>query len=202
MEQFQIFPNWMLRVLFVTGIILSMQTTAEAQCPPGYIQVGLDCSARDAHNRSCDTSYYEALAAASAAYGVCKAACDDDDDCRDDCRDGYGAAVAAASAKLAVCRARAPACVSICEIDPTHPRWWCPLWPGCGLASGSREQQHDGQDQSLSVDEVAIYHKQSLGGQSKVYAPEPEFLTSVTQKMLLRNSLAADLPLHTRGKNV
>lgn len=106
-----------------------------AQCEPGYDPVE-DCSAREAHNKGCRNSYADRLAGSAAAYGVCLAACNQDDDeerrkCRSACTKAKATAAAAASAAFASCRARAPVCVTRCKKNPSHPRWWCPQWPYC-----------------------------------------------------------------------
>ena len=120
-----------------TLLVLLLVPSGElaAQCEPGYIRVE-DCSAKEAHLKACRQSYQDRLAGSAAAYGVCLAACNQDDEeerrkCRSACTKAKAAAAASASAVYASCRSRAPACVIRCEKDPSHPRWWCPQWPYC-----------------------------------------------------------------------
>lgn len=112
-----------------------------AQCAPGYDPVK-DCSAREAHNRGCNQSYQQRLATIGGTYAACVALCTQDDsaarsECRKKCSKANAAAAAGASAALALCRGRAPACVTRCVKNPSHPRWWCQHWPYCEYSTDS-----------------------------------------------------------------
>lgn len=127
--------GYVIPVCLIMSGFFSLQGVANAQCATGYVQVGQDCSARDAHNKRCKNNYTDTVAAASVSASVCVAACRDAD-CRKACGVSYSAAVAAASTKLALCRSRAPACIPICQKDPSHPKWWCQHWPYCAYSGG------------------------------------------------------------------
>jgi hypothetical protein len=106
-----------------------------AQCEPGYRPVE-DCSAQDAHNKGCNQTYQNRLATIAGTYAACLALCDQDDsECSKKCSKANAAAAAGASAAFALCRGRAPACVTRCVKDPSHPRWWCQHWPYCEYSS-------------------------------------------------------------------
>lgn len=110
-----------------------------AQCEPGYREES-DCSARDTHNKACNQSYQDRLAAIAGTYVACLATCTQDDsdarrECRTKCSKANAAAAAGASATFGLCRDRAPACVTRCVKDPSHPRWWCQDWPYCEYSS-------------------------------------------------------------------
>lgn len=128
-------------VPLATLLVLLLIPTGElvAQCEPGYRPVD-DCSARDAHNKGCNRTYQGRLATIAGTYTTCVALCNQDDsdarsECRKQCSRANAAAAAGASAAYALCRGRAPACVTKCVKDPSHPRWWCQHWPHCDYSS-------------------------------------------------------------------
>ena len=130
----------MLAALLALASLAAGELTAQ-QCPPGYDPVE-DCTDKEEHLRDCGQSYEDHMITIGAAYAGCVAACSskEDSDARSECRAACSATSAAAAAGASAvylrCKSRAPACVNTCVKDPTHPRWWCPLWPYCPYTGG------------------------------------------------------------------